>query len=454
MSHGRHSYAPKTPGRGARSTYSFPLLKNSEIVGCMPNLGIHMTEADLMEPEPEFVMQVYETFVDLLAGVTREELNQPQFVGLGELDHPELHEDSIPRLALYRATKKLLETSGCSGFRMKHMLRPSYKTFRSHLSALINFAKFREERAVSYTKFSAETDQLMDTKVSLNDKKKDLEEKVEVLRTEKENKMPEINELKSTCQSLESEISSLNKQQAMLRHNHEELKNQCKEFRKREKDDKQREEDVLQESERLRSQIVHSPGRFEAEIKNMQRLLAEEKAECAVLEKQRRQMQERLALFNKEHVQVNKTMKVLNEVAEHVAKVKQVTEAKERMESKITTQRAELEDAKTLREHLKRQLKRHEIRTNDVRQQQSVKNEARRQALAAAQADLQSNEQKLTELDEDTDRVRMEIEALQLAIDEEASMHKETMESRRELFDGLVDQVEKYNTTMLDGLAA
>ena len=70
----------------------------------MPNLGIHMSESDLTSPEPEFVTNVYETFVDLLAGVSKEELNQPQFVGLGELEYPELHEDSIPRLALYRAT--------------------------------------------------------------------------------------------------------------------------------------------------------------------------------------------------------------------------------------------------------------------------------------------------------------------------------------------------------------
>jgi len=68
---------------------------------------------------------------------------------------------------------------------------------------------------VSYTKFTAETDQLMETKSSLDDKKNDLESKVNVLRVEKENKMPEIKDLKKTCQSLESEISSLNKQQAM-----------------------------------------------------------------------------------------------------------------------------------------------------------------------------------------------------------------------------------------------
>ncbi len=122
---------------------------------------------------------------------------------------------------------------------------------------------------MSYTKFTAETDQLMESKISLDDKKNDLESKVETLRIEKENKMPEIKDLKKTCQSLESEISSLNKQQAMLRHNHEELKMKCKDFKKKQIEDKQREKDVEIECERLRSQIVHSPGRFEAEVRGV-----------------------------------------------------------------------------------------------------------------------------------------------------------------------------------------
>ena len=70
----------------------------------MPNLGIRMTESDLTKPEPSFVQEVYEIFVEVLSGITKEELNQQQFVGLGELEFPELHEDSIPRIALFRAT--------------------------------------------------------------------------------------------------------------------------------------------------------------------------------------------------------------------------------------------------------------------------------------------------------------------------------------------------------------
>ena len=333
-------------------------------------------------------------------------------------------------------------------------MKPSYKTFRSHLSALINFAKFREERAVSYTKFTAETDQLMESKISLDDKKNDLESKVETLRIEKENKMPEIKDLKKTCQSLESEISSLNKQQAMLRHNHEELKMKCKDFKKKQIEDKQREKDVEIECERLRSQIVHSPGRFEAEVQNIQRLLKEEKAECAVLEKRRREMQDRVATLNREHGKVTKTLNVLNDLNEHIEKVKEAQNKREEMESTITIQRAELEDLETLKDHLRRQLKRHETRTFEIRQQHGVKNEAARQALAAAQADLQDGMQSMDDMEAESERIKTEMERVQLNIEEEAKAHEEMMQSRRELFEGLADQVGKYNVNMTAKLFA
>jgi len=413
-----------------------------------------MTESDLTNPEPEFVQEVYGTFVEVLAGTTKEELHQQQFVGIGELEFPELHEDSIPRLALFRATADLLESSGCSGFRMSHMLAPKYKVFRSHLSALINFAKFREERAVTYTQFTTETDKLMEEKTQLEEKLNDLKQKVEQLRSEKEIKMPEIKALQKASASLESEISSLNKQQAMLRHTHEKMKKMCKELKTQETTAKQQQEEVEIECERLRSQIVHSPGRFEQEVKHLQTLLMEEKTECAVLEKRRRNMQDRLATFTREQERVQKTMQVLRDLSGHMNSRKKVGEAKENLESKITLQKAEIKDLQTLKQHLKRQLKRHEERTCDIRQQQTVKNEAARQALAAAKADLSNAMERLNLMDSETERVKREIEATKLAIESESKVHRETMESRRELFESLVTKVQKYNEGILGSISA
>ena len=200
--------------------------------------------------------------------------------------------------------------------------------------------------------------------------------------------------------------------------------------------------------------IAESKLSLRTQVQNIQRLLKEEKAECAVLEKRRREMQDRVATLNREYGKITKTLNVLSDLNGHIEKVKEAQNKREEMESKITLQRAELEDLETLKVHLRRQLKRHETRTCEIRQQHGVKNEAARQALAAAQADLQDGMQSMEDMEAESERIKAEMERVQLNIEEEAKAHEETMQSRKELFEGLADQVGKYNTNMTAKLFA
>lgn len=53
------------------STYSFPLLDNSEILACLAELDIPFSEANLLKPTYEVVKPLYETLVTMLVGVSR-----------------------------------------------------------------------------------------------------------------------------------------------------------------------------------------------------------------------------------------------------------------------------------------------------------------------------------------------------------------------------------------------
>ncbi len=87
----------------AVQTYSFPLLTPEEIVLCMNELQCPIDVNELAEPRPEPVCTAYLQLAEHCMGITREELSQPAFQGLSALTYPELHEDSIPRLAFFRA---------------------------------------------------------------------------------------------------------------------------------------------------------------------------------------------------------------------------------------------------------------------------------------------------------------------------------------------------------------
>lgn len=137
--------------------YSFPLLKASEIFAVIRNMHIPVNEDDIRKAEPAATRKVFEIFIENIMGISREELSQPAFSGLRALDYPELHEESIPELAFLRTINRLMGFCGIYDFNLRDLLTPTPKRLRKHLSALINFAKFREERLQAFSALSKDT---------------------------------------------------------------------------------------------------------------------------------------------------------------------------------------------------------------------------------------------------------------------------------------------------------
>ncbi len=85
------------------SHYSFPILQNKEILLCLSELSIEATEDDLLNPTAGKVQMMYSQFIELLLNQRREDMLQPSFQGLDEIDFPELHEESVPTMGFLKA---------------------------------------------------------------------------------------------------------------------------------------------------------------------------------------------------------------------------------------------------------------------------------------------------------------------------------------------------------------
>jgi kinetochore protein Nuf2 len=132
--------------------YIFPTLNNGEILQCMEELRIPLTEQELNKISPMKMIKIYESFLDILMGVTREELEQPHFSILENLENPELHQQSLADITFFRHLLRLMNSVGIQDFNMKDLMRPEPPRVRRILSAIINFAKFREEHLTEFEK--------------------------------------------------------------------------------------------------------------------------------------------------------------------------------------------------------------------------------------------------------------------------------------------------------------
>ena len=125
--------------------YAFPLLNKQELISTLGELDIQVTNDDLLNPAGWKVKQVYEQLVELMLCMRREDIQQGPFEALEELEHRELHDESVPMIGFLRATNKLLSISGITA-QPRTTTQPcsrktgmcSSRTSQEHRSALIS----------------------------------------------------------------------------------------------------------------------------------------------------------------------------------------------------------------------------------------------------------------------------------------------------------------------------
>ncbi len=84
------------------ANYSFPILKNAEIVENLQEFKYNITEQEIKASQPEVVKNLFEHFVYIVMGVNRESVRQPEFEALGVFVYPELHDESMVEIVILR----------------------------------------------------------------------------------------------------------------------------------------------------------------------------------------------------------------------------------------------------------------------------------------------------------------------------------------------------------------
>jgi kinetochore protein Nuf2 len=442
----------KSMGGRQQQTYSFPILNNADIVQCMNDLEIPLTAEELSTAPKDAVRRVFESLVDMCTGVTKEELSQPAFAGLGCLNYPELHEESIPELATFRAVSKMTSICGIHDFSMRDITDPDPKRLRRQLSGVINFAKFREERFMMYTELTAKTDDLVINIRKKEEENAGLEGKLAELKSQFASEEPAIKELDDQCRELTSKIEDMNREQAVLRHDTSEMKSEGNKLKDQVAELQFTTLNAQQETENLQSQIVSSPDRIKGEMERMGEDLVTQKKEAVVVEANLRTMQSRLESINKAESELMKTLQMMNDVDAEIVKCKAATKDVKTKKAQIANHQQEIKSQEALKESFHRQLAKLQEKVETVRMTADVKREAADQALADAEQELQnvhSSHQQCTDQAENLDRATAELVA---TLEQGKEQHETDVGQMSEKYKRMEGAVMKYHSQMLSNI--
>lgn len=238
--------------------YSFPILKESEIIKCMRELEISVEINDLKHPNEERFKIIYTQILGQLTGI---DLNYSQipFSKLSMFAYPELHEKSLGQIGLVRNLIILMQRVGVKDFCMSDLISPVPNRTVRNLSAVINFAKFRVDKWDMFQKIKKEESILAKEFELEQNKNGQLAIDFRNLQQTIERQEPTVETLKKEVNQLKSELNNFSNQHHAMDDNIHQLKKTLKDFKARTAQDKIELNKLTDNIQNLEANVVKSP---------------------------------------------------------------------------------------------------------------------------------------------------------------------------------------------------
>ena len=355
---------------------AFMRLPDSEIVGCITEIGIHFTVADLKKPNPAHVQQIFEWFAELLLNATRETV-EPAMRAAAE-DVCGEFSDTIPvdtrnLMGFYMSLRRLLYHCGITDFSFNDLYKPTYERLVKIFSYLINFVRFRESQTG-----------IIDEHYNKSESAK---ARIETLYAENQSKEARLEDMQYNRKTMEEQVREKTLRNEELKQRLLELRRSQEKVAARLEEAKQKRSELTgtfeqktlektaskQESNKLRPYTLQSPSALQDNLSELRDILNNDKTHIENLDRRARALQTSTDSFTVVSTDVASCIKILDEIATELAKEEEelIRNAKQRDAlSERGNNAREVERAESM---LKRQLGKWNERTEKLRVQSNEK---------------------------------------------------------------------------------
>lgn len=375
---------------------AFMRLSDKEIVGCITDIGIPFTLADLQKPNPVHVQQIFEWFAELLLNATRETI-EPAMSAAAE-DICGAFADVVPPdtrnlMGFYVSLRRLLLECGITDFSFQDLYKPTHDRLVKIFSYLINFVRFRESQTnvidehfnkAETTKARIET--LYSSNQDLEARLADMKHNRKAMEAQARDKTARNEELKKT-------LLELRRNQERVAARLEEAKAKKGELAQRLE---QRTADKLhlkQESAKLRPYTLQSPQALQTSLSELSNTLSADKSHIDSLDRRARALQTSTDSFTVVSADVASCIKLLDEIAAELSKEEEENVRNSKQRDALSERGNNVKEVERTEALLQRQLSKWNERTEKLRDQSREKAQEAKEKME----ELRSLHKKLTE---------------------------------------------------------
>ncbi|KAK9929263.1 hypothetical protein M0R45_026367 [Rubus argutus] len=299
------------------SKFVYPRLSRGDIVSILVEAQIiAISEHDLLNPNPDFVADLYTRILTTL-DFFNEEDGQVDFDALEQFENPDIHQNSLQSMNLCNRIKEVVALVDCPyKFTLKDLLRPESNRTEYFLSAIMNFHLYRETKVNLLTQLMNPLTDIEEQHQLLQDQVSQLNAEIAGFNEAREKDLPLLQEVDAKVKELRQTIEGLNNDQVKVRTSLKKLKEKSGEMDKEISD---ADFDLLKcdsERQELRSRIVQSPDK-------LQRAVEEKKS---VREKAKNDEMSAMQSFKEKTAVEEVYTKVLKKLSKHLAQMQAIQE--------------------------------------------------------------------------------------------------------------------------------
>eukprot|EP00878_Enallax_costatus_P029986 GHUV01032571.1.p1 GENE.GHUV01032571.1~~GHUV01032571.1.p1 ORF type:complete len:359 (+),score=184.30 GHUV01032571.1:426-1502(+) len=249
-----------------------------------------------------------------------------------------------------------MSACGVKDFGIKDIYKPETARLRRHLSAVINFAKFREEKLVAYSEMSAELDVLAEEQQKLQEVLAQKQAEKQRMLDKRAAQQEEASGVLAEVAELTAQNQALNKQFMALAGEVKGLKAQCNSSADQAQAEKFELLAAKQENDRLNDQIVQSPEKFQRQLVELTAAVEAERNQVEEADRQCSELAARQEMVGKVDKEVAKCIELMAELESAVATKKQHSRTVKELKENISGAQLDAGDLEQQQQHLKRQL--------------------------------------------------------------------------------------------------
>ena len=170
----------------------------------------------------------------------------------------------------------MMELCEVQDFTIKDLMAPTPNRLKRHMSGVINFCKFREERLILLQNLSSTREELLENMNNLRNNNEKLMNRLSLLKDQTCEESDMIHRLEVECADMEENMRTLDEEQVAIREETEELntKNEVLKSNIATIGDQVNESTMIKN--KLSKQIVNNPEKFRKQIMEVGQTLQNE----------------------------------------------------------------------------------------------------------------------------------------------------------------------------------